>query len=769
MKRLNQDQWTAQVVAPAEQANPPPGEPGPAAVLRGEFTLTRLPRAARLWVTALGVYDMEINGRVVGDHVLAPGWTSYHKRLRYQEFDVTGLLRPGRNAWGAHLADGWYRGRLGFNGGMRDIYGSETGLLAEILAEYADGSRQSFSTGPGWRATTGPVVAAGLYEGEVYDARRELPGWSEPEFDDSSWEPVRVLPFDTGVLVPSDSPPVRRVEQVAPKALLTSPAGHTIVDFGQNIVGRLRLRVCGEAGRTITARHAEVLEDGELCLRPLRGAAATDRYTLRGATGGEEWEPRFTVHGFRYAQLDNWPGELSADDVTAVVVHSDLRRIGWFASSDPRLNRLHDNAVWSMRGNVVDVPTDCPQRDERLGWTGDLQIFAPTAAFLYDVGGFLSSWLQNLAADQSDDARGIPPVISPDIPLHIPFPMPPGNPPMAGWCDAAVIVPWVLYQRYGDTEVLRRQYPSMCSWVNAVDAIAGPGHVWGDPPQFGDWLDPTAPTDEPGKASTSLQLVATAYFAHTTRLLAETAAVLGEQDDVRHYCALAAAVRAAFRERFRAEGGRLTEESQTAYALALCFGLFDEAERAEAGDRLARLVAAGDHRIGTGFLGTPLVCDALTDTGHAATAYRLLFQRDCPSWLYQVDMGATTIWERWDSMLADGSVNPGEMTSFNHYAFGAIADWMHRTIAGLAPAEPGYRKLLVRPRPGGGLTWVTAAHETPYGRAETSWRIEGTEFVLDILVPPSAEAIVELPGADPVEVGSGWHTFRTTYSEEEQQ
>ncbi|MBT2440238.1 glycoside hydrolase family 78 protein [Streptomyces sp. ISL-36] len=762
--------WTAQVITPARPQEPPATAGRPAPLLRAVFTVSSQVRRAELRVTALGVYEMHLNGGVVGDHVLAPGWTSYHHRHRYQSFDVTTLLRPGTNAWGAYLADGWYRGLLGFNGGNRDIYGPDTGLLAELRIEYADGSLQTVTTGPGWRASAGPVIAAGLYEGEDFDARREPPGWSEPDFDDTHWQPVRVVDFDTSVLFPADSPPVRRIECLPPVAVTTSPAGRTLLDFGQNLVGRLRIRVRGEAGRTVTLRHAEVLEIGELCVRPLRGATATDRYTLRGDTDGEQWEPRFTFHGFRYAEIDNWPGELAPGDVTAVVLHSDLHRTGWFETSDPSLNRLHENVVWGMRGNFLDVPTDCPQRDERLGWSGDIQVFAPTATFLYDTKDFLRSWLRDFAADQSEDPDGIPPVISPTIPLNIPVPMPPGNPPMAGWCDAAVIVPWVLYERYGDTEVLRTQYPSMRSWVDAVDRIAGPGHVWGEGFQFGDWLDPTASPDDPGQSMTSSQLVATAFFAHSARLLSRTAEVLGEKDDAERYHALAGAVRHAFRARFHTGGGRLVEETQTAYALALGFDLLhDDAERAEAGNRLAALVTERGHRIGTGFLGTPLVCDALTATGHTDTAYRLLLERSCPSWLYQVDMGATTIWERWDSLLPDGSVNPGEMTSFNHYALGAIADWLHRTVAGLAPAAPGYRRLLVRPRPGGGLTWVKAAHETPYGRAEVAWRLHEGELTVDVTVPQGTEATIDLPGAEPTRAGPGTHTFHAPHRTTEEQ
>ncbi len=758
--------WTAQVIAPAEDMPVPDAPVGrPAALLRAEFTVRRPVASAELLVTALGVYEFELNGQLAGDLVLAPGWTSYQHRHRFHRLDVTALLSQGVNAWGAHLADGWWRGRLGFGGGQFDIYGSQTGLLAELHVTYADGTRETFRTGPEWRSSDGPVTAAGLYEGEHHDARRERTGWSRAGFDDSAWAPVQVLDFDTTPLFEADSPPVRRIESLVPASITTTPHGHPLVDFGQNLTGRLRIRVHGEAGQVITLRHAEVLENGELCTRPLREAAATDRYTLRGEADGEEWEPRFTFHGFRYAELAGWPGELTPDDVTAQVLHSDLTRTGWFECSDPELNQLHDNIVWGMRGNVLDVPTDCPQRDERLGWTGDIQVFAPTASFLFDMRAFLRSWLRDLAADQSANEHGIPRIITPFLPLAVPGGLPTGGLAVAGWCDAAVIVPWVMYERYGDAGVLAEQYPSMRAWVDAVEHLTTPEErVWDKGFQLGDWLDPTAPADQPLQAMTPNALVATAYFARSAHVLARTAALLDRKDDAARYRALADAVRDAWRAHFHTGAGILEEETQTAYALALSFDLLTDAdERRAAGDRLAALVAEHDHRIGTGFLGTPLICDALADTGHLGTAYRLLLQRSCPSWLYQVTMGATTIWERWDSMLPDGSINPGEMTSFNHYALGAIGDFLHRVVAGLAPAGPGYSRILVRPRPGGGLTYARAVHETPHGTAEVAWRLDGNELVVDVSVPPGTDATIDLPGTEPFSADAGTHTFRTPY------
>jgi alpha-L-rhamnosidase len=424
------------------------------------------------------------------------------------------------------------------------------------------------------------------------------------------------------------------------------------------------------------------------------------------------------------------------------------------------INRLHENVVWSMRGNFLDIPTDCPQRDERLGWTGDIQVFTPTACFLYDVSGFLQSWLLDLAAEQAETG-GIAPFFVPNV-------MAPPTAPAAAWGDAAVIVPWVLYQRYGDKGILQAQFDSMRAWVEAVAAAAGPDRLWEEGMQFGDWLDPKAPPDRPGDARTAAYIVATAYFAHSADLLAQAAAVLGRSEEAARYGALAAEVRAAFNRAYVTPGGRVVSDAATAYALALQFALLPDAgQRRRAGKRLAALVRAGGYRISTGFVGTPLVCDALCAEGETAAAWRLLVQRQRPSWLYPVTMGATTIWERWDSMLPDGSINPGEMTSFNHYALGAVADWLHRTAAGLAPAAPGYRRIEVRPQPGGGLAHAAARHHTPYGPAAVAWQIEDGCLALEVEIPANTSALVYLPGqvGEPLQVGSGRHRWSYAYAQ----
>jgi alpha-L-rhamnosidase len=750
--------WTARFVSPEWDEDTT--RPQPCPLLRREFDVRVGVTKARLYVTALGVYEAFLNDTVVGDHVLAPGWTSYDHRLRYQTHDVTHLLREGRNAIGAVLGDGWYRGRLGWRGGRRNIYGDRLGLLAQLEITYEDGTSDRVVTDLGWRATTGPILASDLYDGETYDARLERAGWAAPDYDDHDWTGVRLLDRDLATLFAPTGPPVRRIELVAPKAITTLPSGRTIVDFGQNLVGRLRFTVNGSGGHTITLRHAEVLEHGELSTRPLRLAQATDRYTLRG-DGPETWEPRFTFHGFRYADVEGWPGALQPDDLHAVVCHSDLERTGWFTSSDPLLNRLHENVVWSLRGNFLDIPTDCPQRDERLGWTGDIQVFAPTACFLYDTAGFLTSWLADVAADQ--DSSGI-------VPLVVPNTLGAPKLPAAAWGDAAVIVPWVLYQRFGDADILAKQYDSMQAWVDHVARTAGEHHVWDQGFQLGDWLDPSAPPDKPDMGRTDRHLVATAYFARSAELLGLAAGVLGRAFEQRRYFDVAANVRAAFEREYVTPAGRVMSDSATAYALVLSFGLLrDPEQRRHAAQRLVTLVRDSGYRISTGFVGTPLICDALCSVGEHDVAYRLLMERACPSWLYPVTMGATTVWERWDSMLPDGSVNPGEMTSFNHYAFGSIADWLHRVVAGLAPAAPGYRRMELRPRSGGGLTHAEARHETPYGTASCAWSVDGGRIAVDVIVPPNTMARVTLPWdeATPMDVGAGTHHFSAAYAGDE--
>src|SRR5579875_1341447 len=734
---LSPEDWEARFVSPRNVGAI--GSPAP--WVRRGFELDGQVKRARLYTSALGCYEAYINGRRVGDHVLAPGWTAYPKRLTYQVYDVGELLQEGTNFLQALLGNGWYRGRLTWTG-RRALYGDRLAYLAQLEITYQDGRQDRIVTDGSWEAAESGVIEDDLYDGQATDLRSDGPA--------GPWGPVDVLERDMATLVAQEAPPVRALMALPERERLSSPSGKRIVDFGQNLVGWVRLQVKGgRPGQEVVLKHAEVLEAGELATRPLRSAKATDRFVLKGG-GVEVLEPCFTFHGFRYVEV------AGLDDsqfvrAEAVVVGSDLERTGWFESSSPELDRLHENALWSMRGNFLSVPTDCPQRDERLGWTGDIQVFSPAAATLADCSGFLASWLADLALEQHAD--GAVPHVVPDVT--------PWRSSAAAWGDAACVVPWVLYERYGDLGALERQFESMRAWVDYVARQAGPSRLWRGRLQYGDWLDPSAPPEAPYKAQASPDLVATACFARSAAIVAQTAELLGHQDDAKNYQALADEVRQAFADAYETPDGLLTSDAQTAYAIALAWRLFvDEHQSAGAARRLAELVRLAGYRIGTGFVGTPWVLAALADGGYGSDAYRLLFQTKCPSWLYAVSMGATTTWERWDSMLPDGSVNPGQMTSFNHYAFGAVADFLHRYVAGLSPREPGCRSLWVRPLVGRQLSWAKSRQLTPFGTAEVAWRRSGGRLEVEVTVPQLVQAYVCLPGDEaPRSAGPGQHRF----------
>ncbi|MFG6279020.1 alpha-L-rhamnosidase [Microbacterium sp. 5K110] len=723
---LDDGEWDAEWIghpAPDRHAHP--------ALLRHAFTASGVVRAT-LYAAAVGSYQADLNGVDVDDHVLKPGWTPFDQRTVYDTTDVTALVRDGENTLTFRLAGTWATEHFGFRQNARPRYGDQPRLAAQLLLEHADGSTRWIRTGREWQGASGPITASGLYEGEHHDARLSPA---------SRWAPVRVVEPDP-IPEPRISPPVRRIQERPVAAILPSDEGAILLDFGQNLVGRLRIRVSGPRGTTLTLRHAEVLEDGGLGIRPLRRAVSTDTYTLAG-TGTEVWEPEFTFHGFRFAEIRGWPGKFDPSAVTAVVVHSDMTRTGWFRTSHPLLQKLHDNVVWSLRGNFLSIPTDCPQRDERLGWTGDIQVFAPTAGFLYDVRSFLDSWLRDLRLEQ--DADGTVPFVVPDV-LGLAR-------PAAAWGDAAVIVPDVLERLFGDRDTLARQYPSARAWVDLCLRLAGPRRVWEGDFQFGDWLDPTAPPDRPGHAMTATGLVATAYLARSAGVLARAASIVGEEQDAARYRAASDEVRAAFVREYVTAAGRMVSDTPTAYALGIVFDLIPTETRAAAGVRLADLVRENGYRIATGFVGTPVILDALTATGHDHAAARLLLETGCPSWLYPVTKGATTIWERWDSMLPDGSINPGDMTSFNHYALGAVADWMHRELGGLTVLEPGARRVRIAPRPLPGIDDAEVVLDSASGRIEVAWRRDGQQIQVRATIPSGVEAETDGPRT----LGAGIH------------
>jgi alpha-L-rhamnosidase len=735
--------WQAQMIASDSEFDGAP-------LLRTEFELEGGHgdvAHATLRLTAQGIMEAWINGHPVSDDVLTPGWSSYEWRLRYAEYDVTGLL-DDRTVLGLALGKGWFGGRLGWTGNGA-FYGSELAAFAQLEIEFADGVRQVVGTDEDWRSGQSAVIANDLYDGETIDARRIDDGWKQPGFAADDWVGVHTVDFDTSTLAPYIGPHVKRWNTLPVAEVITSPTGKTLLDFGQNLVGWLRVSVQGPAGTEITVKHAEVLEHGELGTRPLRTAKATDTFILSG--GLDEFEPTFTFHGFRYAEITGWPGDFDPSAITAVVIGSELTRIGSVTTSDPLLNQFHQNVVWGMRGNFVDVPTDCPQRDERLGWTGDIAAFAPTAAFLFDVDSFLSDWLVDLDLEQQHH-DGVVGFVIPDVLKYIDRESTSdlGRPidSTAIWSDAAVWVPWTLYQAYGDTEVLRRQFGSMAAHVRRVRSLLSPSGVWDGNFQFGDWLDPDAPPDDPARAKADKGVVATASIYRSARIVADVAQVLGLADEHAEFDEVANRLRQAFNDEYVDAGGVVKSDCTTVYSLAIVFGLLSPEHEEFAGRRLAELAEAAGYRVSTGFAGTPFITDALTKTGHVDVAYRLLLERECPSWLYPVTMGATTVWERWDSMLPDGTINPGQMTSFNHYALGAVADWMHRVVGGIAPLTPGYASVLVAPQPGGGLTDVDTSLQTPHGKVSVHWSVQDGRMTVDAELPAGVEGVLRLPGAD---------------------
>ncbi|SIT83522.1 glycoside hydrolase family 78 protein [Microbacterium sp. RU33B] len=753
--------WRADFMSPSLRA--PHGTIRPAYLMRAVFDLEAMGvdvaevARARIYVTAHGVYELEVNGTPAADDRLAPGWSSYRHRLRYRTLDVTSSMRGGKNVVGAWLADGWYRGHIGFDGGLWDIYGADVSLLLQLEVTMSDG-RHLVVDLDDWCAQESPIVGVGLYEGETYDARLLPPGWSEPSFDATGWVPAHRLDRTqfSGSIEAHTALPVREIETLTPVSVQRVASDRIRLNFGQNISGVLRIRPRAPRGTTLRLHHAEVIEDGLLGTRPLRGAASIDTYISAGASD-EAWAPRFTIHGFQYAELEGWVGDLEDGDVEAVVLHTDMRRTGCFDSSHPGLNQLHSNVVWSMRDNFVDLPTDCPQRDERVGWTGDIQVFAPTALSLYAAHGTLTGWLRDLAAEQAE--HGHVPNFVPWVECGFP------NFPTAAWGDAAVIVPWEMYLNDGDTGILVAQYDSMRAWVDLVDGLTGHTGLWNSGFQLGDWLDPTAPPDSPGDSHTDRYLVATAYHVKTARILAETAILLGRTDDATTYTAIAERATRAFQAEFISPSGRVVSDTATSIAVALVFDLFQNDDQVRrAGERLLHLVGHGGFHISTGFVGTPIICDALVRAGAVDYAYHLLLQDELPSWLYPVSMGATTIWERWDSMLPDGSINPGDMTSFNHYALGAVADFLHRGVAGLSPAAPGWAKIRFAPQPGGGLTHASARYDSVLGTASCQWKREEGTLTVSVLVPPASEGVIVLPGSEEhIVVGPGRHTVTTPF------
>ena len=700
-------------------------ESRPAPYLRHSFELDGPVLNARVYATALGLYELRVNGERVGSELLTPGWTDYRRRIQYQSFDVTALLRPGRNAIGAILGDGWYAGHMASFG--PNHYGDGPALLCQLNIELAGDRSLSIASDRSWRAWPSEAGIADLLMGERVDGRSEPTGWDLYGFDDSEWPSVKLRAGPGVPIVAARDDGIHVIERLPAISIAHRAAARTLIDFGQNISGRLRVEASGAAGTTISIRHAEVLdEEGELYTRNLRSAEALDTYTFRGA-GIETFEPRFTYHGFRYAEIDGLSGTLEPAQVTALAISSAGGSIGSFECSDTLVNNIHRNVDWGLRDNFVSIPTDCPQRDERLGWTADVQVFAASALFIRNVANTLEKWLIDLS-----DAQ-LPSGVYPDTAPHIGH-VGAGN---AGWADAGVLVPWVIWERTGERRVLERQYASMRRYLEYLEADQTDGIRSSGP--LGDWLSLGV--------QTGTDLIGTAYLAWTSSVFVRIARILGEAKDAERFTRLTNEAQKAFAEAFVRVDGALADETQTGYALALGFGLLPEDDRRAASDRLASLVEASGAHLSTGFLGAPLVLAALSEHGHHELACRIVRSDTYPGWGYQVRHGATTIWERWNGWTPENGFADPAMNSFNHFAFGSVADWLHRYVAGLNAAEPGYRRVTVQPRPNREFAWARAHHESAYGKHAVQWELIDDVLHVTVEVPANTSADVVVPAS----------------------
>ncbi|PZR28118.1 MAG: alpha-L-rhamnosidase [Citrobacter freundii] len=709
----------------------------PSPLFRKAFNTSKKIRASSLYITSHGLYEAFINGKRVGEDFLTPGWTSYNKRLQYQVYDVTDLVRTGNNAIGVQLGSGWYRGTVAWNG--RDFYGKKLALLAQLAVTYTDGTTETIISDDQWRSSVGAVQYSEIYHGEINDARKEKNGWNNTGYDDAGWNAVQTADLPMNILLATYNEPVRQHEQFKPIKIFKTPKGELVADFGQNLTGFVELKVQGKAGDSIKIYHAEVLDKaGNFYTENLRVARQENTYILRG-NGEESFHPHFTFQGFRYIRVEGFPGELKPENLTAVALYSDMPATGSFTSSHALLNQLQHNIQWGQNGNFLDVPTDCPQRDERLGWTGDAQVFARTASFNRKVDNFFSKWLKDVSADQHDD--GSVPYVIPDV-------LNKTDAGSAGWADVATIIPWTMYIAYGDTGILSQQYNSMKAWVQYVQKNS-PGNLWNTGNHFGDWLFYRPFDDNDGRSAvTDKVLIAQSFYAYSVQLLIKAATVLGKTEDVQTYTALLPKIKEAFVKEFVTPAGRLVSSTQTAYVLALNFDMLPENLRAQAAARLVENIKSYGTHLTTGFLGTPYLCHVLSRFGYTDWAYKLLLQESYPSWLYPVKMGATTIWERWNGIRTDGSFEPASMNSFNHYAYGAIGDWMYRVAAGLDTYEdgPGYKHIRIQPHIGGGLTDVAASLKTYYGNASSHWKVQDKQLQFEIEIPVNTTATIYIPG-----------------------
>ena len=697
----------------------------PPPYLRKSFSVEKALKRATAYVSALGLYELRINGKRVGEDYFTPGWTDYPTRVYYQTYDVTEMIKRGGNSIGAILADGWYAGYVGF-GGKRERYGSEPRLLVQLEIESADGSKKIIKTDKTWKASYGPILEADFLMGETYDAGREISGWDKYDFDDSSWNAVAVTNHIKGKLQSYPGVTVKKMLELKTKKR-TEPKKDTFVfDMGQNFAGWARLKVKGKAGTKVVLRYAEMLNpDGTIYTDNLRLALCTDTYTLKG-TGQEIWEPRFTFHGFRYVEVTGYPGKPSLDAVTGIVVHSATPPSGSFECSSDMVNQLYSNIVWSQRSNFIEVPTDCPQRDERLGWTGDAQIFIRTATYNMDVAAFFTKWLVDLEDAQSTEGA------FPDV---VPRKCAMGD-GTAAWGDAGVICPWTIYEVYGDTQIIKKHYNSMKKWIaylkkNSKDLLRPASG-------YGDWVSIASDTPK--------DVISTAYFAYSSRLLSKMAAAVGKDNSAEKYEKLFQKIKNAFNKAYVSDDARIKGDTQTSYVLGLHFDLLPENKRRLAAEHLVEAIKKKDWHLSTGFVGLSYLLPTLTETGRLDIAYQLLTNDTFPSWGYSIKNGATTIWERWDGWTEDKGFQTPNMNSFNHYSFGAVGRWLFGTVAGIDTDGPGYKKIIIRPRPGE-IKSAKASYESIHGKIVSEWRIKSNKFTLNVTIPANTTATVYVPAA----------------------
>lgn len=733
MGLLSAQEWRADWIGMKRE---PDIEHLPARYLRKEFSISKPIHRATVYSTALGVYELHFNGNRIND-LFAPGWTDYEKRVQYETHDVTSYLSSESNVIGIVLGSGWYAGHVGMSGTC--WYGDTPYALLQLHIEYTDGTKEVIGSDQSWKTSTGPLIYSDMIMGETYDATKELGDWTKSNYNQSNWSDSDILSSYEGVLQAILEPPIQVTEEMKPVSITKTESGSYIFDMGQNMVGWAAIKIKGPKGHKITLSYAEMLNpDGTLYIANLRDAVQQDHYFMRGDQEEETYEPHFTFHGFRYVEVIGSPYELTTNDLIGKVIHSTTTQVGTFETSDPMINRLFKNIEWGQRGNFLSVPTDCPQRDERLGWTGDAQIFIRTASYNSDVAGFFTKYLVDVTDAQL--STGAFPDVAPDggwiwfktTEKKVRW-LAPDN---AGWGDAGVIIPWTLYQVYHDKRILEQMYPAMEKWIdylkNGSTNLIRPDH--GD---YGDWLSINSVTPN--------EVVGTAYFAYSTQLMAKISRVLGKEDDEQKYDRLFKDIRTAFNQAFVDDNGRISGDSQTVYILALRFGLLEGDRIQQALSYLVDDIRKQNNHISTGFLGVGHILPVLSDHGEDELAYALLQQESFPSWLYSVKHDATTIWERWDGWTEEhGFQNPGT-NSFNHYALGSVGEWMYRYMAGIDLQQPGYQHTTIRPRIGGGLTYVKADYTSIYGKIASSWKLEKEQGLLEVSIPANTTADIYVP------------------------